>query len=138
MSYKKPTSFRRLNGQDAITFAVIREPDSNVVEIIKNLKIEIEKLNNGILAENGLVLNNVYDETVYINAAIKLVQQNIIIGGILAICILMLFLRSMAYIYNYVSNTSFCYWYICSNFVVGSFGECYIVGWTSFCRWNGS
>ena len=83
MSYKKPTSFRRLNGQDAITFAVIREPDSNVVEIIKNLKIEIEKLNNGILAENGLVLNNVYDETVYINAAIKLVQQNIIIGGIL-------------------------------------------------------
>ena len=95
MSYKKPTSFRRLNGQDAITFAVIREPDSNVVEIIKNLKIEIEKLNNGILAENGLVLNNVYDETVYINAAIKLVQQNIIIGGILAICILMLFLRSI-------------------------------------------
>ena len=39
-------------------------------------------------------MNNVYDETVYINAAIKLVQQNIIIGGILAICILMLFLRS--------------------------------------------
>jgi HAE1 family hydrophobic/amphiphilic exporter-1 len=31
---------------------------------------------------------------VYINAAISLVQQNIIIGGILAICILMLFLRS--------------------------------------------
>ena len=40
-------------------------------------------------------MNNVYDETVYINAAIKLVQQNIIIGGILAICILMLFLRSI-------------------------------------------
>ena len=91
MSFKKPTSFRRLNGQDAITFAVIREPNSNVVEIIKNLKIEIKKLNKGILAENGLVLDNVYDETVYINAAIKLVQQNIIIGGILAICILMLF-----------------------------------------------
>ena len=94
MSFKKPTSFRRLNGQDAITFAVIREPNSNVVEIIKNLKIEIKKLNKGILAENSLVLDNVYDETVYINAAIKLVKQNIIIGGILAICILMLFLRS--------------------------------------------
>ena len=94
MSYKKPTSFRRMNGQDAITFAVIREPNSNVVEIINNLKIEIKKLNEGVLAENGLVLNNVYDETIYINAAIALVQQNIIIGGILAICILMLFLRS--------------------------------------------
>ena len=94
MSYKKPTSFRRMNGQDAITFAVIREPDSNVVKIIDNLKVEIEKLNKGILAENGLVLKNVYDETVYINAAIDLVQQNILIGGILAVCILMLFLRS--------------------------------------------
>ena len=91
MSYKKPTSFRRMNGQDAITFAVIREPDSNVVKIIDNLKVEIEKLNKGILAENGLVLKNVYDETVYINAAIDLVQQNILIGGILAVCILMLF-----------------------------------------------
>ena len=94
MSYKKPTSFRRMNGQDAITFAVIREPDSNVVKIIDNLKVEIEKLNKGILADNGLVLKNVYDETVYINAAIDLVQQNILIGGILAVCILMLFLRS--------------------------------------------
>ena len=94
MSYKKPTSFRRMNGQDAITFAVIREPNSNVVKIIDNLKIEIEKLNKGILAENGLILKNVYDETVYINAAIDLVQQNILIGGILAICILMIFLRS--------------------------------------------
>ena len=94
MSYKKPTSFRRLNGQDAITFSVIREPNSNVVAIMQDLKKEILVLNKGILAEKGLVLENVYDETVYINAAIALVQQNIIIGGIFAVCILMLFLRS--------------------------------------------
>ena len=94
MSYKKQTSFRRMNGQDAITFSVIREPSSNVVAIIKKLKKEIKILNDGKLAENGLVLKNVYDETVYINAAIALVQQNIIIGGLLAICVLMLFLRS--------------------------------------------
>ena len=42
----------------------------------------------------GLELYNVYDETVYINNAIDLVQQNIIIGGILAICVLMIFLRN--------------------------------------------
>ena len=94
MSYKKPTSFRRMNGQDAITFSVIREPGSNVVAIVKDLKKEIEKLNNGILADNGLVLKNVYDETVYINSAIALVKQNIVIGGAAGICVLMLFLRS--------------------------------------------
>ena len=94
MSYKNPTSFRRMNGQEAITFRVTREAKSNVVKIIENLKVEVEKLNKGILAKNGLDLKIVYDETIYINAAIKLVQQNIIIGGILAVCVLMLFLRN--------------------------------------------
>ena len=45
-------------------------------------------------SNKGLDLYNVYDETVYINNAIDLVQQNIIIGGILAICVLMIFLRN--------------------------------------------
>ena len=95
MSYKNPSSFRRMNGQEAITFRVIREANSNVVKIIENLKMEVEKLNKGVLAKNGLDLKIVYDETVYINAAIKLVQQNIMIGGILAVCMLMLFLRNL-------------------------------------------
>ena len=38
----------------------------------------------------------VYDETEYINSAIDLVQQSLIVGGILAVLILLLFLRSGA------------------------------------------
>ena len=59
------------------------------------LNKEIENLNKTNLNNKGLDLYNVYDETVYINNAIDLVQQNIIIGGILAICILMIFLRNL-------------------------------------------
>ena len=55
------------------------------------LNKEIENLNKTNLNNKGLNLYNVYDETVYINNAIDLVQQNIIIGGILAICVLMIF-----------------------------------------------
>ena len=40
-------------------------------------------------------MTQVYDETVYINSAIDLVQQNIVIGGALAAMILLLFLRSI-------------------------------------------
>ena len=93
ISYKDPTSFRRINGKDAITFAVLREPGTNVVEIMSSLNKEIEILNKTNLNYKGLELYNVYDETIYINNAIDLVQQNIIIGAILAIFILMIFLR---------------------------------------------
>ena len=95
ISYKDPTSFRRINGEDAITFAVLREPGANVVKTMNLLNKEIENLNKTNLNNKGLDLYNVYDETVYINNAIDLVQQNIIIGGILAICILMIFLRNL-------------------------------------------
>jgi len=95
MAYKKATSFRRINGQNAITFAIIREPNSNVVATIQALQKEIENLNKGVLLRKGLLLENVYDETIYINSAISLVQQNIFLGGVLAICVLMLFLRNL-------------------------------------------
>jgi len=94
ISYKDPTSFRRINGEDAITFAVLREPGANVVKTMNFLNAEIKNLNLNNLNAKGLDLYNVYDETIYINNAIDLVQQNIIIGGILAVIVLLLFLRS--------------------------------------------
>ena len=53
------------------------------------------RLNEGVLAQNNLKLNIVYDETGYIASAIDLVQQNIWVGGLLALTILLLFLRSL-------------------------------------------
>ena len=74
ISYKNPTSFRRINGEDAITFAVLREPGANVVKTMELLNKEIESLNKTNLNNKGLELYNVYDETVYINNAIDLVS----------------------------------------------------------------
>ena len=54
----------------------------------------IARLNDGPLKREGLFLTQVYDETTYITSAIDLVRQNIVVGGILAICVLLLFLRS--------------------------------------------
>ena len=88
LGYKTPSSFRRLNGKPAITFAVLREPASNVVTTLERLKNEVDALNAGVLAEQGLDLRVVYDETVYIGSALDLVQNNIMIGGILAIMVL--------------------------------------------------
>ena len=72
---------------------VQRDIGSNVVEIMQTLKVEVERLNQGILKQNGLVLTQIYDETTYINNAVNLVQSNIILGGALTVVVLMMFLH---------------------------------------------
>ena len=53
----------------------------------------IERLNEGILKHEGLELTQVYDETEYIDSAIGLVYQNIMLGSALTVIILMIFLH---------------------------------------------
>ncbi len=92
---EKRTSFRRLNGDDAVIINIIREQGTNVVETMELLKEVIAVLNADTLEDRGLRLKLVYDETVYISSAISLVQQNIFYGGFLALAVLLLFLRSV-------------------------------------------
>ena len=91
---ERRASYRRLNGQDAIIINALREQGSNVVATMDVMRDKVANLNKTVLSANDLQLNVVYDETGYISSAIDLVQQNIWIGGILALTILLLFLRS--------------------------------------------
>ncbi|MGB0810541.1 MAG: efflux RND transporter permease subunit, partial [Candidatus Puniceispirillaceae bacterium] len=93
---QKRTSFRRLNGENALILNVLREQGTNVVQTMQRLQEVIETLNRDTLAKRGLVLNLVYDETKYIESALNLVQQNIWVGGLLALSVLILFLRTAA------------------------------------------
>jgi HAE1 family hydrophobic/amphiphilic exporter-1 len=84
-----------LTGDDrSIIVGVIRDTGVNVIEIMKDVKRVAAELNAGPLPQAGLVMSQVHDDTIYINSAIGLVQQNIIAGGILAALVLLVFLRS--------------------------------------------
>ena len=89
------TSFRRLNGKPAIILNAIRDQGSNVVATMVRLRAAVDSLNASELNDRGLDIQVVYDETKYIASAIDLVQQNIWIGGILALFILLLFFRNL-------------------------------------------
>ena len=78
MGFQKPTGFVRRYGVENIAVSVQRETGANVIDVMAGLKKELEKLNAGVLSRNDLVLTQVYDETVYINSAVGLVQQNIV------------------------------------------------------------
>jgi hydrophobic/amphiphilic exporter-1 (mainly G- bacteria), HAE1 family len=94
--YKKAVSFVRNKGRTVMALPARRETGANVITAMANLKQQIEIVNREILASRGmnLELTQVYDETTYIWSSIGLVVKNIVIGGVLAIAVLLLFLRS--------------------------------------------
>jgi len=83
------------NGIQGIVVGVRKEQGANVLEMSDRLEKVIQKLNDGLLAKNDLYIDWVYDQRPYINTAVNLVKKNVLIGGILAICVLLLFLRSV-------------------------------------------
>jgi len=93
-AFKEPTSRLRYKGAPGLAFNVVRESGANVMSVMEEIRITLAELNAGPIAAAGLNMQQVYDETIYIEGAISLVTQNIWIGGALAALILMLFLRS--------------------------------------------
>ena len=93
--YKEPSARIRVLGEPALAFRALRETGANVIETMEGIAVALEELNVQTVPNAGLTLVQVYDETVYINSAIDLVQQNIWVGGSLAAIILLLFLRSV-------------------------------------------
>ncbi len=94
-NYKKPDSMVASFGLTVLALNCIRESGANVIEVMEDLYKAREELNRGVLRDRGLVLEQVYDETEYIHSAVGLVQQNIVLGGLLTILVLLVFLRSM-------------------------------------------
>jgi HAE1 family hydrophobic/amphiphilic exporter-1 len=94
--FAKPYAFVRSKGRDVIAMPARRETGANVVEAMANLQEKIDQVNREILRPKGLnlELTQVYDETVYIWSAIHLLINNIFGGGLLAVIVLWLFLRS--------------------------------------------
>ncbi|MBL6935585.1 MAG: efflux RND transporter permease subunit [Alphaproteobacteria bacterium] len=92
--YKEPQAVIRHLGEPAIALNVTRETGANVIEVMKGVRATLAELNETVLPQHALEIKQVYDETIYIDSAISLVQQNIFVGGTLAALILLLFLRS--------------------------------------------
>jgi hydrophobic/amphiphilic exporter-1 (mainly G- bacteria), HAE1 family len=83
------------NGAQVIVVGVRKEPGTNVLAMTESVEREVKRLNKDLLKKEKLYLDMVYDQRPYINTALKLVKQNVMIGGILAIIVLLAFLRSI-------------------------------------------
>lgn len=93
LGFKKLTGVVRRYGESSISVNAIRESNANVIEVMKGLNAAVAELNLDLLKPKNLELVQVYDETEYINSAVRLVNENIIVGGALTMLTLLLFLH---------------------------------------------
>ncbi len=88
-------SFVWKNGsQDFILVQVGRVSNVTQIEMAKAVLAEVEKIKNENLVK-GYELNEVVAQADYVSESIDGVKDNILIGGVIAIVILLLFLRNM-------------------------------------------
>lgn len=92
---RKAEAIGLMNGYPSMALLCFREAGSNVLEVTEEIRRVVDELQRDYLAPEGLQLRIISDQTDYINGALDLVRSNIIIGGILAIVVLLLFLRSV-------------------------------------------
>lgn len=87
------SSFVIQNGDPAIAVNAHRETGVNVLEVMAKLDEAVKELQEGPLKRADLSIIQVYDETIYINRSVNMVQSNLAIGILLATGVLWWFLR---------------------------------------------
>lgn len=120
--YRKPEGVVRQRGVDSLAINAQQAPGTNLIEVMgpplkdldsdgdgeiseteleyakrtrgDSIRIALAELNGGVLKQQGLHLEQVYDQTDYLNSSTALVKNNIYLGGTLAILVLLLFLRN--------------------------------------------
>ncbi len=81
----------RVDGAEAVEIAVLRESAANIVQVAETVRDRMRTLEQDLPPGIGVTL--IRDESVFIRRAVEDVQFAAIVGGILAILVLLLFLR---------------------------------------------
>ena len=91
-SYKEREAIIRLAGREAVELAIYKEGDANTVSTADAVQARLEALKEQFPDEVELTI--VDDQSKFIRSAIADVKKDAIIGGVLAILVIFLFLRS--------------------------------------------
>ena len=94
--YETAKSVAMFLGKDGIFLGVQPTASANAVKLTNDVEKVVNDLNATILEKEKLKMIWLYDQRGYIVGSVDLVQQNIIIGGVLAIFMLILFLRAIS------------------------------------------
>ncbi len=81
------------NGKDALLIAVIKQPNSNLIEISSQIEKKVKDLQQ--ILPKDVTIKPYYIQADFVNGAVKSVSDSLWIGLALAIIVAIIFLRSM-------------------------------------------
>ncbi len=90
---KEADSIVYLDGKESVGLDFYREADGNTVAVARLIREELEDSEDVLPESWNLTVAN--DQSVFISSAIREVRNNALLGGLLAIVVLMLFLRDL-------------------------------------------
>ncbi|MDP4173422.1 MAG: efflux RND transporter permease subunit [Bacteroidota bacterium] len=91
-SYQEQTEIIRINGKPGLTLRVQKLASANTVDVVNAVLKALPKL-NGIPENVKLTLS--FDQSLYIKQTISGLQREAVLGAVLAMLVIMLFLRNL-------------------------------------------
>ncbi len=92
--YEEPVrSLSRLDGRDAVTLLIRKQSGTNTVKIVNLCKQHLERIKP--LLPPGTQVDIIRDQSVFINASVRAIEEHVILGSILASLVVLLFMRNL-------------------------------------------
>ncbi|WP_100405660.1 efflux RND transporter permease subunit [Bacillus solitudinis] len=93
-TFKEMTMLSQVNGENALVLSIMKQSDGNTVDVANGVQRAMGQLQEE-LAQEGLELSVVLDTSQFIKQSISSVLNNMLMGALLSVIILLLFLRSI-------------------------------------------
>lgn len=93
-THREQTGYVLFNGEPAVSLNIQKEAGANTVDVSRRVRRELEAIRAGL--EEGVTVGVVQDQAEFIQEAIKELRDNAIVGGFLAVFILLVFLKNLA------------------------------------------
>jgi hydrophobic/amphiphilic exporter-1 (mainly G- bacteria), HAE1 family len=91
--HKQREVITRFGGNEAVELAIYKEGDANIVSAARNLEQRIERVKKDLPEGVELVLGS--DQSRFIRASIDEVRKNALFGGLIAMLVLLFFLKDL-------------------------------------------
>lgn len=92
-TFVEETTITQVNGKQALVLSVMKQSGGNTVEVAEDVSKAITRIQERL--PDGVELSVVMDMSTFIRSSIDSVISNLIVGGGMAVLILILFLRSI-------------------------------------------
>lgn len=80
------------NGKESVLIAVIKQPNANLISMSKDMELKLEELKK--IIPKDVKVTPYYEQSTFVNDAVKSVTDSLLIGLFLAIIVAIIFLKS--------------------------------------------